>query len=149
MLDCPEEHDPLEGYRWAQLGKWAGWRTVPTLLVVLCLTAPYGSTLSLLLAGSESSCGSQCCKRSKACCCRKSGRNVHQDGPAWAPSSKCPNGCGQLPAAQNKLAASHRRARIDVAPVVFVSQTLRPTNPAASASDVPFPLFERPPPVSI
>jgi len=145
----------LEGHRWAQLGKSAArhvcvrpsGRSATTLLLVLFLLAPYGSSFFLLLGRDNSTCGMQCCKRSKVCCCRKSGHNAHEDGPAWASSSKCPGGCGQVPAVQGATAASLSAARFQTVPVVITLLVRRASDPMVLTSDVVFALFERPPPI--
>lgn len=151
-----KERELLEGYRWAQLGKWAARRVflrpsrraASTLLLVLFLLAPYGASLSLLFERDSSNCGMSCCKGTKACCCRKSSHKAHQGGPTWAPSSQCPDGCGQLPATQGSPVASLGAAGFETAPVIVSSGARWTATQRAPSALVAFALFERPPPVS-
>lgn len=149
----------MERHHWARLVVKAAWRTcarfrlpsgraASTLLLVLFLLAPYGASLSILLERDASNCGTPCCKGTKACCCRKSTHKAHQDGPAWSSSSKCPDGCGQLPATQGSFVASLATTRFEAAQVAASSQARWTADPGARSSDVAFALFERPPPVS-
>ena len=149
----------MEGHRWAQSGKDAvlrtcarfrlpSRRTASTLLLVLFLLAPYGASLAFLLGRDSSSCSMACCKATKKCCCRKSSHQANQDGPAWAPLSRCPDGCGQLPATQGSLVASLRASRFETAPVIVSSRARLTAVQSAPAALVAFSLFERPPPVS-
>jgi hypothetical protein len=151
----PKEHDRVEGCPWAQLGYWAAprWCVRPsrrialTLLLIVFLLAPSGPMLSFLLGRDSSRCAVHCCKRSDVCCCGKPGHHAHRDGPAWAAASKCPDGCGQLPARQRSLVASLGPARFETAPVIISSQARRTADPCSPTSAVAFALFERPPPV--
>ena len=147
----------MEGHRWARLVAKTAWRTcarfrlpsgraVSTLLLVLFLLAPYGSSLFLLLGRDTSSCRMQCCKRSKACCCRKSGHDAHENSPAWASSSRCPDGCGQAPAIQGIGAVAVDTAPFYLAPpAAFVRRSL-PSDLAFTSAPIEFALFARPPP---
>jgi hypothetical protein len=127
---------PLEGGRWRKL-----WEAVARLLLVLLLV-PYGSG-AFLLAGREGpGCGMSCCKGSKVCSCRRSAKH----GQGWIAASKCPEGCGQLPAVSRAAAASLVAAWVRVSPVVTVSHVrIAALSPRAS-SETRFALFERPPP---
>ena len=146
----------MGGHFWAQLGKWAARhmrvrppsRTAPTLLLLLLLLAPYGSTLFLLLGSDSASCGMACCKRSKACCYRKERHSANQEGPAWAPASKCPDGCRQLPATQESPIAGLGTIRFGTAPAVVFSHARWTAESGVPSSSAAFALFGRPPPVS-
>jgi hypothetical protein len=146
----------LEGQRWQhEKGlRWLSlcalllpkWRSAASVLGLLLLLLPYGSGFLLLAASQGPSCGMQCCKRSKVCCCGKSDKHARHDGPSWVGSSKCPGGCGQLPAVPGTAAASLAAARIEVSPVLPLSHVrISPSSPRDS-SGAAFALFERPPP---
>jgi hypothetical protein len=146
----------VEGQRWQRKKglRWAtflatllpGWRSGASGLVLLLLLIPYGFGFLLLAASPGPSCGMQCCKRSKACCCGKSDRHARHDGPSWVGSSNCPGGCGQLPAVPGTAAASLAAARIEVSPVLSLSNLrVSPVSPR-DPSDTAFALFQRPPP---
>jgi len=152
-----KERDALEGNRWARRVVKTAWRAcarfrlpsgraTSTLLLVLSLLAPYGASLSLLLERDASNCGMPCCKRTKACFCRKSSHRAHEAGPAWSSSSKCPDGCGQFPATQGSRVASLATTRFETTPVAASSQGRWATDQNASSALVAFALFGRPPP---
>ena len=121
-------------------------RSAASVLVLLFLLIPYGSGLLLLAESQGPGCGMQCCKRSKVCCCGKSGKHAHQDGPGWIASSKCPGGCGQLPAAPGTASASLAAARIEVSPVLPLLHVRMSAVSPRDSSGTAFALFERPPP---
>jgi hypothetical protein len=131
---------PLGGGRWRKL-----WKAVARLLLVLLLV-PYGSG-AFLLAGREGpGCGMPCCKGSKVCSCRRSDKHGRRDGPGWIAASKCPEGCGQLPAVSRAAAASLVAAWVRVSPVVSVSHVRIAALSPRVSSETRFALFERPPP---
>jgi hypothetical protein len=137
-----------KGLRWASFlaTLLRGWRSAASGLVLLLLLIPYGFGFLLLAASQGPSCGMQCCKRSKVCCCGKSDKHARHDGPSWVGSSKCPGGCGQLPAVPGTPAAGPAAARIEVIPVLPLSHArISPSSPRDS-SGAAFALFERPPP---
>ena len=147
----------LQGWRWRQQSKGVPrasfpimllptWRSAAAVLLTLLLLIPCVSGL-LLLAGSEtSSCGMQCCKRSKVCPCRRSDNNAHRTGRGWTASSKCPGGCGQLPAMPRTTVANLAVARIAIRPIVPVSHLRIQAASLRGSSETGFVLFERPPP---
>jgi hypothetical protein len=147
----------LQGWRWRQQNKGVPrasfpimllptWRSAAAVLLTFLLLIPCVSGL-LLLAGSEtSSCGMQCGKRPKVCCCRRSGKNAHRAGPGWIESSKCPGGCGQLPAVSATAAARLVAARVEVRPIAPVSRVRIMVAPRRGSSETGFASLERPPP---
>jgi len=143
----------LEGPHLSEKSAWGAFRpclpsrhAASALLLVLFLLTPYGPSFLVLFGGDGSSCGMQCCKQSKGCCCRKSGHDLHRGGAAWASASTCPGGCRQAPAIQGTAAASLSATRFETVPVVDVSPALPLPEPVRRSSDVAFALFERPPP---
>lgn len=147
----------LKRRQWRRRGKgvpWASflatllsiWRSAAAGLLLLFLLIPYGAGLLLLAGNERSSCGMPCCNRSKVRCCRKSNKNAHRDGPGWIASSKCPGGCGQLPAVSESAAASLVTARVEVRPIVPVSHVRIQAASPRGSSEIGFALAERPPP---
>jgi hypothetical protein len=158
VLHFPQEGTfGLKGWRWQQRGKGvarasflatllATWRSVPAGLLVLLLLSPYVSGL-LLLAGNEtSSCGMQCCKGSKASCCRRAGKKAHWGGPSWIDSSKCTGGCGQLPAVSATPVAVPAAALVAVNPIAPESRLRFHAVSLRLSTEIGFASFERPPP---
>ena len=137
-----------KGLRWASFlaTLLPGWRSAASGLVLLLLLIPYGFGFLLLAASQGPSCGMQCCKRSKVCCCGKSDKHPRQDGPSRVGSSKCPGGCGQLPAVPGTAAASLAAVRIEVSPVLPWSHVRISTVSPRESSGTAFALFARPPP---
>lgn len=138
--------------RWKDL-PWAsllakllpGWRSAAAGLLLIPLLVPYASG-AFVLAGREGpSCGMACCKGSKVCSCRRLDRRGHHAGPGWDSSSKCPEGCGQLPAVSG-AAASIVVASVGVSPVLHVSRVRTLDVSPRLSSESGFVLFERPPP---
>jgi hypothetical protein len=124
------------------------YRFAATGFVLLSLLIPYGFGF-LSLAGSEKpDCGMECHRRSKDCCCRRSETHAHQEGPGWGAPAKCPKGCAQLPAVSGTVTALLTAARVEVSPVVVVSQTQIPAVAARRSPETGFALFERPPPTT-
>jgi hypothetical protein len=147
----------LEGQHWRQRAKdlkWASflatllpaWRSAAAALLLLVFLIPYGFGLAALAEREKPACGMQCCKGSKASCCRRSSKNANQAGPGWIASSKCPCGCEQLPAASGTLSASLVASRIEVTPIGPVSRLRISAGSPRGSSEAGFALFERPPP---
>lgn len=124
------------------------WRSAAAELLVLLLLIPYGSGLLLLAGNGTSSCGMRCCKRSKACSCRRSDKTAYPDGPGWIASSKCPGGCGQLPAVSASAAASLVVSRVEVSPIIPLSRVRPQAAPRRGFSETGFASCARPPPQS-
>jgi len=144
----------LKVRRWRQRAKgvpWASflatllpaWRSAAAALLLLVFLIPYGYGLAGLAEGQRPACGLPCCKGSKVCCRRS---DVHQDGPGFVASSKCPGGCEQFPASSGRLSASLIASRVEVTPVVPVSRLRIPAGSPRGSSETGFALFERPPP---
>jgi hypothetical protein len=149
-----KEFATLEGHFSAHSGHWtvrpwcaASRQAITSLLLVLFLLTPIGSSVLQQFGRDDSSCGMKCCKLTKACCCRKASHSGHDGSPAWKSSSKCPDGCGQAPVVQSAATASLGPERRDAAPVA-VAQARRMSAPAIRDSGAAFALFERPPPRS-
>jgi hypothetical protein len=122
------------------------WRSAAAGLLLLLLLIPYDAGLLPLGGSARSSCGMQCCSRSKVCHCRRVDRISHPDGPGWTASSKCPGGCGQVATVSAPAAASLAAARTAVRPIVPVSSLRIQALPPRGSAEIGFALFERPPP---
>ena len=158
VLHFPQEGTfGLKGWRWQQRGKGVSrvsslatplstWRSAPAGLLVLLLLIPYVSGLLLLARSEMSSCGMQCCKRPKACCCRRSDKTAYRDGPGWIASSQCPGGCEQLPAVSPTAAASLVAARVELSPIIPLSRVRPQAAPRHGFFETGFASCARPPP---
>ena len=147
----------LKGWRWRQRGTGVPgasllaallpvWRSAVADLLLLFLLIPYGAALLPLAETGSSGCGMPRCMRSKVCCCRRSDRNARRRGPGWTASSRCPGGCGQLPAVPATGVASLAAARVEIRPIIPVSHVrIQAVSPRRSP-ETGFALFERPPP---
>ena len=114
--------------------------------VLLLLLIPYFSGLMQLAGRETTSCGMQCCKRSKVCCCRKSAANAHHDGPSWIASSDCPSGCRQSLAGPRAAVVGLVSPRIEFSPIIPGLRLRMSRVSARGSSDIAFALFGRPPP---
>lgn len=147
-LEGLERRQHEKGLRWASFlaTLLPRWRSAASGIVLLVLLIPYGFGFLLLAESQGPSCGMQCCKRSKVCCCGKSAKHARHNGPSWVGSSKCPGGCGQLPAVPGAAPTSLAADRIDVSPVLPVSRVRSSPVSPCDSSGTAFALFERPPP---
>ena len=123
-----------------------GWRAGAASFVLLLLLVPYISGLILFAGRETTSCGMQCCKRSKLCCCRKSGASAHHDGPSWIASSNCPPGCRQSIAGPGTAVAGLVSSRIEFSPAIPGLRVRMSCVSAWGSSDIAYALFGRPPP---
>jgi hypothetical protein len=121
-------------------------RVVAAGFLLLLLVIPYSSGLIVLAERENPTCGMQCCKRSGSCCCRKSAGIAHSDGPGWSASSRCAEGCRQLPVLPRVATASLVSSRIEVDPVAPLLRVSMPPASSCGSADTGFALFERPPP---
>ena len=121
-------------------------RSAAAGFLALLLVTPYGAGL-LRLAGNEtSSCGMRCCKGTKVCCCHRAGKNALRGGPSWVDSSKCPGGCGQLPAVPAIPIAGPAAALTEIDPITPESRLRVQAASIRLPSETDFASFERPPP---
>lgn len=123
-------------------------RSAVTALLALLLLAPAGFGLLLPASAPQPDCGMQCCKRTKVCCCRKSGSLARQNRPGWAAAPVCATRCRQLPALPGAIAASlaPQQAETKLAECPLPAGTSYGRAPRSSETD--FALFERPPPAT-
>ena len=68
----------------------SAWRSAATELLLLLLLIPYGPGFLLLAEREGPSCGMQCCKRSKAGCCRNWARMGARTAQAGSPRRNAP-----------------------------------------------------------
>ena len=122
------------------------WRSVAAVLLVVLVLVPYASGAFLFAGRGGPNCGMQCCKGSKVCFCRRPDKHGRQGGPGWSASSKCPEGCAQLPAVSRTAAPSLVALRVGVSPIFHVSPVPFPAVPPRISSETRSALFERPPP---
>jgi hypothetical protein len=121
-------------------------RSAAVGVLLALLLVPYASGWFLLAEREAPSCGMACCKGSKVCSCRRPARNIRQNGPGWTASSKCPEGCGQLPAVSGSAGPSLVAAWVGVGPVLPASPMRIAAAPPRESFEARFALFERPPP---
>ena len=130
----------LEGRRWREL------RNCLWPVAIVLLLFPYASGSFLLAERAGPGCGMPCCKGSKVCSCRRLAGNTRQDGPGWVSSSKCPEACGQLPAAFRSAGKSLVAAGVGVVPLLPAHPMRIAAAPTRGYSETRYALFERPPP---
>jgi hypothetical protein len=131
------------------LAAWATPRrrsSLSALLLLLALLAPFSVGFFNLASGPKITCGMECCKRSKVCCCHRSGRGAHASGVGLSAGPSCPPGCRQIPGLRGSapaLAAVAQPGGVPIAPAA-PARILEST--AQSSIEPAFSLFERPPP---
>ncbi|MBS1874967.1 MAG: hypothetical protein JSU00_17245 [Acidobacteria bacterium] len=119
-------------------------RALLGLFLLLAVLAPYAEGLTAALGGSDLDCGMACCKRTKSCCCRRSG----DVGEHWKAASACPPGCRRAPgvagsAAPAVMANPTFAGKVDPYVPLIVSAVA-----ISRSNGIPAVLFQRPPPVS-
>jgi hypothetical protein len=124
------------------------WRVVMSaLLLVVLLVPPASAVLSFALkADASSSCGMDCCKRAKTCCCRRTGKHETAKGANWAASPSCPKGCRVFPVRTGFFVSTSPPCRSTVARLVPSFLISAIGDYGLSLFRIPLDLFQRPPP---
>ena len=121
-------------------------RAASAALLLLVFLVPYSSALVALTGLGASACAMSCCKGAKACCCRRSDKNVHRESAGWTAPLQCRGGCDQLPAVPGTLSASLAASSAEVN-LVLPAAPLRASAASPRASfECGLVLFGRPPP---
>jgi hypothetical protein len=115
-------------------------------LVLFAVLAPFSAGFFNLSSSPKITCGMECCKRSKVCCCHRSGGSAHAAGLSLSAGPSCPPGCRQVPGLRGSAPAVAAATRPGGAPVAPEAPAQILESTTQSSLEPAFSLFERPPP---